>query len=119
MAVGITQGHGFYKRMKAQAHNDPYRHAVMQVMGVAVLHSERDEVQPDLQEKPRQDQTADEQSGRPVRGIVVMVEIRQQMQEGKTEQVGPGESVEELHMARLVEFEDEDAKRAESDAGEE
>ena len=119
MSRSISQSHGFNESVQTKStHNAPWQ-AIVNVVRMPMLDSERNDIQQDLREKTGQDQATNDEVAPRRRAGVLVVEFGQKVQQREREQVSAGERVEQLNMRGAVEVKEEKAERAEDNAGEE
>lgn len=117
MRARLAQGHRLDQRMQTEAGHHADRDAPVQMMGMAMLHTHGERFQNDLHKKTRQNERADEHMIISAAGHAGLIEFRQEMEKNETEQVGSGESIEQLDVAPILQFENENRQRTDENAG--
>src|SRR5690349_464349 len=118
MGARVPKGACLKQRVQTQPSDNTDGQAPGQMMRMPMLDTERNHIESDLGKEACEYQHADLQIIPARVSTLGMVQLRKQVQYCQTEQVCAGKGVEQLDVARVVKFEEENAGSAQNNRGE-
>lgn len=113
--MSIAECRRFQESMQTQSHQDPHWQSPMDVMRMAVLHTEGKVIKRQLDEESSHDQQPQPQAHVViVPRMIVVIQLRQQMENRQAEEIGAGEGVKQLDVLRLIQLKPENTQRTEN-----